>query len=90
MRIYDYKGGPCIQFRRPKENEKDNEIKFIDDIIEREYLNVATTVINNYFYGFFEGYGDNLYDEVERIQPYIRLKYGYKNGKFFSKELPSE
>ncbi|MBC7105159.1 MAG: hypothetical protein H5T97_04410 [Firmicutes bacterium] len=87
LRINDYKGEPRIELRRPKQNEKDNVIRFIDDVIQREYLNATIAAIDSYFYGFFEGYGDRPYEEFERIQPYARVRYGYRNGEFFSEEL---
>ena len=87
MTIFDYKDSLYFKFRRPKENERDNVLKYVEDLIKREDLNKIIIILNNYFYGFYEGFGGDLYKEFERIQPYPSIKYGYKDGRFFKEEL---
>lgn len=90
LRICDYKGEPYLELRRPKESEKDNVIRSIDDVVKRKYLDSAIAAIDGYFYGFYQGYGERPYEEFEAVQPYLRLRYGYRNGRFFRTRLPSD
>jgi hypothetical protein len=83
MDIFDYKDSLYIEFRRTREDSSDNILKLIEDVVKRRDLNVCIIVLNNYFYGFYEGYGDNKYDKFERYQPYSKMRYGYNGSEFY-------
>jgi len=92
MEIFDYKESLYIEFRRFRENDKDNVLKLIENVVPRSDLNKCIEVLNNYFLGFYKGYGSQMYEKFERYQPCSRMKYGYNGNEFylFQEEVEAE
>ncbi len=80
MSVWDWKGGPSIQLRMPKRNERDYVLEDGKDILTDEMQLYSLA----YFVGFIKGYAESgrLHD-FERTCPYGEAqgkKYGVRNG----------